>query len=280
MLPKPYYADDAVNIYNMDCIVGLLNLPDDLHDLLITSPPYNVGEKYEEGVAFGDYLKLLSDMYAASFHVIKPGGYAIINIDPYYYTAYSGENQRCEPVEYLHHIIAEHAGWVHETTRTWQKDFASLSDRYSIGTLLPKGECEIIMSFRKPGGKKHKPTEQSVHARQLWSTAGVKQANATRKKHQAAFPERLVEMILAVYADKGDTVIEPFLGSGTTAAVCKKLGYKCIGFDTDIAYCDIAAVRVSQEVLRFDDTPQKPEPVQGLLLDSTVPLPVSMPADF
>lgn len=272
-----YYRDDTCVIYSMDCIQGMSELSEGCADMLFTSPPYNVGEAYETGVLFGDYIKLLSDMYVQAFHVVKDGGYAVINIDPYYYVAYSGPNQRCEPMEYIHHLIAERAGWVHESSRVWQKDFASLSDKYSIGTLLPKGECEILMNFRKPGGKKKKPGEQNIHSKQLWSTAGVKQAQATRKTHQAAFPERLVEMVLAVYLEKGETVLEPFLGSGTTLAVAKKLGYKSIGFEIDPSSVDLSAIRCAQQTLIFDDKSGK-IPAQQLSLD-TVPLPAVAPPD-
>ena len=85
-------------------------------------------------MTYGEYLKLLSDFYTASFRIIKKGGYAIIVFGDYY-TAHSGGGSRVQPMRYLHHIIAERAGWTEKTTRIWQKDFATLSDKFSIMTL-------------------------------------------------------------------------------------------------------------------------------------------------
>ena len=250
---NPFYQDPGkeVTIYNMDCVAGMNELAEGLYDLIITSPPYCVGKEYETQMTYGEYLKLLSDFYVASYCIIKKGGYAIIVLGDYY-TAHSGGGSRVQPMRYLHHIIAERAGWIEKTTRIWQKDFATLTDKFSIQTNLPKDEYEYIVSFKKPGGGREKVREQKYHPRGIWSTAGKKQSTSTLKHHPAAFPEHLVIMILNVYSDEGDTIIDPFGGSGTVPFVAKKMGRKGIMFETNQEYCETSRIRCCQQVADWD----------------------------
>ncbi|GAI91237.1 unnamed protein product, partial [marine sediment metagenome] len=245
---KPYYQDPnkEATIYHQDCISGMNELAEGVYDLAITSPPYGIGKKYEENQSFGEWLKLISDFYTASFRIIKKGGYAIIVFADYY--MFGGSKTRVQPMAYLHHLIAERAGWVHQCTRVWQKDFATLVDPYTISGNLPKLEYEFVATFRKPGGGREKVREQQYHPRAIWSTSGKRQATSTLKLHTAAFPEHLVVMILNVYSDPGDTVIDPFMGSGTTLAVAKRMGRRGIGFELGEEYCETSRVRICQQV--------------------------------
>lgn len=243
---KPFYKDTEVEFYNTDCVTGMNKLAEGLYELVVTSPPYAIGKKYEENQSFGEYLKLLSDFYVASYRVIKKGGYNIVVFADYY--MFGGMKTRVQPMTYLHHIIAERAGWVHQCTRIWQKDFASLIDPYTISGNLPKLEAEFIATFRKPGGGREKVREQKYHPRQIWSTAGHKQSISALKLHTAGYPEHLVKMILEVYSNMGDTVIDPFGGSMTTLYVARMMGRRGIGFEDDLTSCETSRLRLSQQV--------------------------------
>ena len=84
---------------------------------------------------------------------------------------FAGKDTRVQPMTYLYHIISERIGWVHQCTRVWAKDYATLSDPYTISGNLPKLEAEWIMTLRKPGGGREKVREDKLHGRQIWSTA-------------------------------------------------------------------------------------------------------------
>ncbi|MBA7499327.1 DNA adenine methyltransferase YhdJ [subsurface metagenome] len=246
-----YYQDKETVIYHQDCISGMNELAEGLYELVVTSPPYGIGKKYEENESFGDWLKLMSDLYTASYRIVKKGGYAIIVFADYY--MFAGSKTRFQPLDYLHHIIGERAGWVHQCTRIWQKDFATLVDPYTIAGNLPKLEYENIAVFRKPGGGREKVREQELHPRAIWSTSGKRQSTSTLKLHPAAFPEHLVKMILDVYSDPGDTVVDPFGGSGTVPFIAKKMGRKSVMFDTGEEYCETSKIRLCQQVFGWDD---------------------------
>lgn len=253
---EEYYKDKDITIYNCDCIEGMKQLPEGLYGPIVTSPPYNIGKSYEPDTDFGSYLKLLSDFYVQALRIAGRGNYAIVIFADYY--IWGGSNTIIQPMTYLHHLIGERAGWAHQCIRIWQKDFATLVDPYSISGTLPKQEHEYIATFRKPGGGREKVREHQFHPHSIWSTSGKKQKVATLKLHTAAYPEYLVKMILDVYSDEGDTVIDPFGGSGTTCAVAKKMGRKSIMFDTNMAFCEVAKQRLSQQVFEFAE-PVLPE---------------------
>jgi len=246
-MAEPFYSDNMTQLYLGDCIQGMRdNLGENLYDLIVTSPPYNVGKSYEEGVDFGDYLKLLYGFYREGFRVIKRGGYCIV-IFADFMTHFTGG--RHIPMEIMHHILAERAGWVHRSTRVWKKDFATLEDKYSISTLLPKQEIEHIVCFRKPGGGREKVREHEWHSKAVWDTTGAHQSISARKLHTAGFPEQLVSIILTVYSGEGDTVIEPFCGSGTALAVAKMMGRRSIGFEINPQYAEGARLRICQQTM-------------------------------
>lgn len=249
-MQAPFYKDNATELYMDDCVAGMKELPEGLYDCLFTSPPYNIGKSYEENMPLGDYLKLLADFTHEAYRVIKKGGYMVINYADYY--MFDGGNTQIQPMTYLYHLISERSGWKHMCTRIWKKDYASLIDPYTINSTLPKLEHEYLATFRKPGGGKETVREQDLHTRSVWSTQGDKQSTTTMKHHKAAFPEALVAMVLTVYTDNGDTVIEPFAGSGTTLVVAKRMGRKGVGFELKEDYCQLAATRLSQQEFPLD----------------------------
>ncbi|MFA6358936.1 MAG: site-specific DNA-methyltransferase [Candidatus Omnitrophota bacterium] len=286
-LPAPFFSESAGQLYNYDCVDGMLSLPESICDGLFTSPPYGVGKEYESEQSFGQYLKLLADFTRAAYHCIKPGGYMIINYADYY--MFDGVNTKIQPMTYLYHIIAERVGWNHYCDRIWQKDYASLTDPYTIAHLLPKLEYEHISTFIKPGSdKKEIVREQTLHPRAIWSTVGIKQAKSTLKDHTAAFPEALVQMALKVHADPGQLWVEPFCGSGTTPYVCKKMGIKYVAFELSSKHAETSKKRLQQMVMDFDGTlgEEKQSTIDEVLQDQYIEngnkpsVKIEMPEDF
>ncbi len=280
-LPTPFYQDKMTTVYGMDCVAGMKALPDNMYDGLMTSPPYGVGKEYESEQSFGDYLKLLADFTQAAYHCMKPGGYMVINYADFY--LFDGINTKIQPMTYLYHVICERVGWTHYCQRIWQKDYASLTDPYTISHLLPKLEYEHIAVFIKPGGKTEVVREQNLHPRAIWSTAGIKQPKATLKDHPAAYPEALVAMVLKVYADPGQHWIEPFCGNGTTPYVAKKMGIFSTSFELNQKYLPLIKRRLEQQAFDFDNVLGEREvqiDMEDILAGNVPPQQVEQPVDL
>lgn len=220
-------------------------------DLITTSPPYGVGKEYESRQSFGELLSLIWSSLCEMYRVTKPGAYAVINFGD----IIPGQHimNKDEPCILLmspfYWALGLSAGWLLQADRIWQKDFNLMSSPIGVITNRPLPEWEHIFTFRKPYGGKETIRETKLHQRGIWSTVGKK---VESKLHPAAFPEALINIILTVYSDPGDLILDPFLGSGTTAWCAKKLNRRCIGYEIREEYCRIAADRCSQEYLSTD----------------------------
>ena len=116
-----------------------------------------------------------------------------------------------------------------------------------------KSDIEFILMQRKPGGYR-KPTPEQRRAskmtkeehaqwfRQIWTLGG-----ASTKKHPAPFPLELAYRLIRMFSFQGDTVLDPFNGSGTTMLAAMKCGRNSIGIDIDRDYCRMAAGRLKRE---------------------------------
>lgn len=81
----------------------------------------------------------------------------------------------------------------------------------------------------------------------VWKISLVSGNSPERTEHPAQYPEELIERIIKVSTNPGDIVLDPFMGSGTTAAVAKKLGRKYVGFELEEEYIEIAKRRLAEE---------------------------------
>ena len=79
-------------------------------------------------------------------------------------------------------------------------------------------------------------------------TSGANRSSVERTAHPAQFPEKVIERIVLACSNEGDLVLDPFMGSGTTAAVCQRLNRRCIGFELRDDYVDIIAERVTAQI--------------------------------
>ena len=133
--------------------------------------------------------------------------------------------------------------------RIWHKDPAWATSRWTISTLKAVSETEDIYVFWKPGEytvNRNRLSQQEWREwgmRQIWDIPSVR-ANDI---HPAMFPETLARRIVRLYTDKGALVIDPFIGSGTTAIACIKERRHFIGFELNKDYYDKACKRIELE---------------------------------
>jgi DNA modification methylase len=116
---------------------------------------------------------------------------------------------------------------------------ARLWDSSNGGNLSPNGEHKANGSYRERGGTYPEPNENGRNKRSVWTVATQPYAEA----HFATFPEDLIKPCIMAGSRFGDTVLDPFLGSGTTAAVALELGRSAIGIELNPAYAELARAR-------------------------------------
>jgi len=245
------FPDEYVN----QIIVGdseniLNNIPDNSVDLVFTSPPYNFGLDYaqnQDDHYWGDYFSKLFKIFRECIRVTKYGGRIIINVQPLF-------------SDYIptHHLISnffikEKLIWKGEIL--WEKNnynckYTAWGSWKSPSNPYLKYTWEFIEVFCKGDLKKTGNKENidiSADEFKKWVVAKWSIAPERNMKgygHPAMFPEELVERVLKLFSYKGDIILDPFNGVGTTTVVAKKLNRKYIGIDISDEYCKVAQKRI------------------------------------
>jgi len=238
--------------YLGDVLECLKDIEDKSVDLVLTSPPYNVGIDYEnwnDNLSYESYLKFLENVLEHLYRVIKDDGRLAINIPSI--TA-EGEYKALfnDVINIAHKIgfkIRNDIIWLkHQVSkRTAWGSFQSPSDPYVIQPY------EFILIFNKKF-KKHEGLKENVDITReefikfslsLWDIKPETRREILNAC-PAPFPEELAYRVIKFYTYKGDLVLDPFGGSGTTNYVCAKTGRRSIYIDNSKKAFEFAIKRV------------------------------------
>lgn len=251
-------------------------LDDGAVDLIVTSPPYwNAREysKYKPGTkkdrtrdyskgftdgSYGSYLALMSRCFAEVYRVLKPGGVCCVNVASVLYKARSYPI----PADLTRRLIE--LGFEMKEELVWDKTH-SACDRFGNFArnplphlYYPNLSSERILVLRKPGPRAAKTAdpEQREASRLPLSKLATKEIcndvwhiAAERGgvlDHCAPFPQDLVARLVLLYSHKGETVLDPFMGSGQTMVVAKAYGREFIGVDVEQRFVEYAASRANE----------------------------------
>lgn len=241
-------------------------VPSDSVALVVTSPPYFAGKEYEQSLgsngvpgSYFEYLSLLRDVFAECKRVLEPGGRIAVNVAnlgrrPY--RSLSGDVT----------AILEELGLLLRGEVVWVKGRAAggscawgtfqhpsnpvLRDVTERVVIASKGRFDRALKpeARRRAGLPSRGTitrDEFLEATtDLWELAPE---SATRVGHPAPFPVELPLRLIGLYTYEGDVVLDPFMGSGTTAVAARRSGRRYIGYETDRAYCARARDRVRRE---------------------------------
>jgi site-specific DNA-methyltransferase (adenine-specific) len=248
LVDSPFYLDDRVRIYHADSTC-LDVLGDETVDLIVTSPPYNLDVSYNgyaDAVPYQRYLEWVGLWAAALFRVARFRGRACVNIP----LDSNKGGKRAVYADYVRIFLA--AGWQYQTTIVWNEQ--NISRRTAWGSWMSPSApfvtapVEMISVFYKGDWRRSREGRQTDIERDefLSWTLGVWEfpgENPSKVGHPAPFPLELPRRLIKLYSYADDVVLDPFLGSGTTAVAAKLLGRHCVGVDVDETYCQIAAER-------------------------------------
>ena len=238
-------------IYNLDVIEGLKSLEQNSVDLIVTSPPYNLSIDYSDNtdnLTYEDYLSWVDRWIYYSKLVLKEGGRICINVP----MESNLTGKRFMASDYIN--LLEASGMIRMANITWDKQ--NLTKRTAWGSWKsPSSPCvntplECILVYGKDT-KKHIGRSEDIDITRdefILYTLGVWKMSPAKKSkvgHPAPFPEELPYRCMKLFSYRNDLVLDPFVGSGTTAIVAKKLGRNYIGFDISPEYCKLANERIN-----------------------------------
>jgi DNA modification methylase len=291
MEPAPYH-DDGVNVvYNIDCFDGLDNLIKDEKqvELTVTSPPYFNVKDYVEYENYKKYLDFLESVFEKTLHVTKPGRMCIVNISNILITR-ANRNSESKRIPLSFHFVSlmEKIGWEFLEDIVWLKPEGAAKNRNGgfyqhrqPVAYKPNVVNEYVFVFKKPSGAlidKIVRSYGSLDAENSKVVGEYERSNVwkinpkTNSKHPAPYPIELTDKLIQYYSFVGDTVIDPFFGSGTTGLSCKKLNRKCIGFEIHSEYIDMfrkSIDKVTQQQMKSVLTLDRSE-FSGLAKDACI----------
>jgi site-specific DNA-methyltransferase (adenine-specific) len=221
--------------------------------LIVTSPPYNVDIAYnshDDKLAYHDYLDFTKKWIAKCYALAKSDGRFCLNIP--LDKNKGGQQSVCADIT----TIAKNVGWKYHSTIIWNEQ--NISRRTAWGSWLSASApfviapVEVIVVLYKETWKKTSGSGVSDTTREEFMewTNGVWSFNGESKKrvgHPAPFPVELPRRCIKLFSFVGDTVFDPFLGSGTTLIACFKTKRRGIGLEIDKGYCQLAVDRLIKD---------------------------------
>ena len=238
-------------IYNVDCIKGMQMLPEDSVDLIVTSPPYNIGidyDVYEDDKSWDEYYSWCEKWLRECYRVLKKDGGRIC-LD--HYLSLGTSKYRTSPISTLYTIM-EKIGFKHHSIAVWTD--ITLAKRTAWGSYLKASAPYINSPFEgilidyKENWKKLEKGISTIEKDDFVKlTRGVWDIKTeTRGLTKANFSIDLPTKAINLLSYEGDVILDPFMGSGTTAVASIKLNRHYIGFEISEEYCKIADNRVKQ----------------------------------
>ncbi len=257
---KKFRFENKITLSSEDCLSLLRDIPDGAAQLVITSPPYNVGKEYEESLTLDQYISLQQQVISECARITRAGGSIcwqvgnhrnghsqVIPLDillyPLFVAASSMLRLRNRIVWHFEHGLhcTKRFSGRHETilwftkgdTYTFNLDSVRVPQKYP-GKLAYKGNRRGQPSCH-PLGK---------NPGDVWILPNVKNNHLEKTLHPCQFPLEIPERLILCLSNEGDLVVDPFIGVGTTAAAAIIHKRRVAGADVNTTYLAIARHRV------------------------------------
>ncbi len=245
------FPENLLNTTILSSAENMSMIPDNSLHLMITSPPYNVSKEYDKDLSLSEYLEMLHNVFTETYRVLVNGGRACINL------ANLGRKPYIPLSDYISKMMLE-IGFNMRGEIIWNKA-ASASPSTAWGswmsasnpTLRDIHEYILIFSkgdYKRERSKIEKEAKQDTISRDefmewtksIWT---FNAESARRVGHPAPFPIDLPYRLTQLYSFTTDIILDPFMGSGTTAIAALKSNRKYIGFEISQEYINLIEKR-------------------------------------
>lgn len=251
-MTNEYFKADDIVIYKDDILTTKVIRRNSI-DLIVTSPPYNVDIKYnshDDKMSYEAYLDFSRKWLARCYGFTRKDGRFCLNIP--LDKNKGGQQSVCADLT----TIAKQVGWKYHATIIWNEQnisrrtawgsFRSASAPYVIAPV------EVIVVLYKVDWKKTSGSGESDITKEdfkSWTNAVWEFGGESKKRvgHPAPFPVELPKRCIQLFSFVGDTILDPFCGSGTTLVACALTRRKGMGVEIDEGYCRVAKKRLVSE---------------------------------
>ena len=264
---KPHAGADRLWVGDARDMDACGDVADGSVALVVTSPPYYAGKEYEQAVGHGhvpasyvDYLKMLEDVFAECVRKLEPGGRIAVNVANLGRRPYRSLSADVIDIlqDRLRLLLRGEVIWQKARGATGSCAWGSfqrpgnpvLRDLTERVVIASKGRFDRAVPAAERA-EKGLPSDGSAHVEEFMEATTdvweIPPASATRVGHPAPFPVELPKRLIELYTYKGDLVLDPFMGAGTTAVAAVRTDRRYVGFDTDASYITLAEERIEDE---------------------------------
>lgn len=256
-----YDKHEELVLFAGDCRDLLKQVPSNTVQLIVTSPPYNVGKEYEKKLHLDTYLEQQEQVIKECFRTLMPGGSICWQVGNHV------DNGAIIPLDTVLYPIFHRLGLRLRNRIIWHFEHGlhcskRFSGRYETILWFTKGNeyyfnLDPVRVPQKYPGKKYfkgpRAGEYSCNPLgknpgDLWVIPNVKNNHVEKTGHPCQFPVELVERLVLSMSREGDWVLDPFLGAGTTMVAAARHGRKAMGAELQLKYLEIARDRVTAEM--------------------------------
>ena len=246
------FPNELLNTIIASSCENMKDIPNNSLHLMITSPPYNVSKEYDNDLSLNEYLNLLKNCFTETYRVLVDGGRACINI------ANIGRKPYIPLSDYVSKIMIE-IGFNMRGEIIWNKSAGvGISTAWgsfqSASNPILRDVHEYILIFSKGNYKRERDKgekelrkdnitkEEFIEwTKSVWT---MNTESAKRIGHPAPFPEELPNRLIKLFSFTNDIVIDPFMGSGTTAIAAIKNNRNFVGYEINQEYINLANNRI------------------------------------
>lgn len=260
---------DKITAICGDALEELKKIPDKSVNLIVTDPPYNLNKNYgnnQDKLKFDEYLNFSRQWLTESKRVLKDDGTIYVFMGMRY-------------VSYIYSILEQELGMTFNSWITWYytqgigktKGFSPRHDDILMFTKSPKKYVFNLDLIRVPQ-KYYRSVNnmRGANPGNVWEFSHMHYCNKNRKKHPTQKPEGLYERMILASSHPGDTVLDPFVGSGTALRVCQQTKRCGIGIDINPDYIEMTNARLLEEFTGFDSIDERMKRVPNDLNDPII----------
>lgn len=258
-LGEPYFESQGVLLFHGDCQEVLAPLNEQLFDLVVTSPPYNIGKEYESALGLDDYVDWCRDWMTQLYPLVSGRGSFWLNLG---YLTVPGRG-KAVPLPYLlwdksPFFMIQEVVWNYGAGVASRKSFSPRNEKLLWYVKNPDDYYFDLDAVRDPEVKYPNQKKNGVlkcnpngkNPSDVWQiakvTSGAGRSSVERTPHPAQFPEALVKRVIQACCAPGGVVLDPFVGSGSTCVAAQASGRVSVGIELRKEYLDIAVSRLTR----------------------------------
>lgn len=265
LIADKFDPDATVTLYHGDCLELLREIAESESkaELIVTSPPYNIGKEYEEQTSLDSYVAGQRKTMEACLEVLSPTGSICWQVG--HYIEGSAREKEAFPLDLVLYPVFKQLGLKLRNRIVWHfghglHENHRFSGRHETILWLTRDTEDYTFNLdpvRVPqkypgkrayrGPRKGKPSgnPKGKNPSDVWEMPNVKSNHVEKTEHPCQYPVALVERLILALTDAGDLVVDPYVGVGTTAVASIRCDRRAAGADIESRYLEVARERVT-----------------------------------